>query len=59
MSLAPTLEIPVEGDRTLRGDWHLPAQAFWPAPIVFFCHGFKGFKDWGPWPWLCGEIANL
>ena len=21
-----------------------------PKPIVVFCHGFKGFKDWGPFP---------
>lgn len=20
-----------------------------PKPIVIFCHGFKGFKDWGAW----------
>jgi len=20
-----------------------------PLPIVFFCHGYKGFKDWGAW----------
>src|SRR6056297_1658913 len=19
-------------------------------PVVLFCHGFKGFKDWGPFP---------
>ena len=18
-------------------------------PLVIFCHGYKGFKDWGPW----------
>ncbi len=21
-----------------------------PRPVVVFCHGFKGFKDWGPYP---------
>lgn len=21
-----------------------------PRPVVVFCHGFKGFKDWGPFP---------
>lgn len=20
-----------------------------PKPVVIFCHGYKGFKDWGPW----------
>lgn len=26
-------------------------------PVVVFCHGFKGFKDWGHFPELCKEIA--
>lgn len=20
-----------------------------PKPLVVFCHGYKGFKDWGSW----------
>ena len=20
-----------------------------PKPVVIFCHGYKGFKDWGAW----------
>ena len=20
-----------------------------PKPLVIFCHGYKGFKDWGAW----------
>ena len=20
-----------------------------PQPLVIFCHGYKGFKDWGAW----------
>ncbi len=27
-------------------------------PIVLFCHGYKGFKDWGPWPLMCQAIAK-
>ena len=45
-------------DRCLRGTVTLPAEASWPAPVVLFCHGFKGFKDWGGWPWLAGELAD-
>ena len=22
------------------------------APVIIFCHGYKGFKDWGAWPLL-------
>jgi pimeloyl-ACP methyl ester carboxylesterase len=27
-------------------------------PLVIFCHGFKGFKDWGPFPYLCESMAR-
>ncbi len=27
-------------------------------PVIFFIHGFKGFKDWGPFPDACEEIAR-
>lgn len=26
-------------------------------PLVILAHGFKGFKDWGPWPLLADQIA--
>lgn len=44
-------------DRCIRGTVSIPEEQHWPAPVVVFCHGFKGFKDWGPWPWLAGELA--
>lgn len=27
-------------------------------PVVLFLHGFKGFKDWGPFPAACEEICS-
>ncbi len=27
------------------------------APAVLVAHGFKGFKDWGMFPWLCDRLA--
>lgn len=27
-------------------------------PVVIFLHGFKGFKDWGPFPDACEELAR-
>ncbi len=32
----------------------MPAEVFYtatnsPKPVVIFAHGFKGYKDWGPW----------
>jgi dienelactone hydrolase len=26
-------------------------------PVIFFCHGFKGFKDWGGFPHLMEQLA--
>ena len=27
-------------------------------PIVVFCHGYKGFKDWGAWNMAAEAFAN-
>lgn len=27
-------------------------------PVVIFCHGYKGFKDWGAWNLAASEFAN-
>ena len=29
-----------------------------PKPIVIFCHGYKGFKDWGAWHLVAEAFAN-
>ncbi len=29
-----------------------------PKPIVVFCHGYKGFKDWGPWDLMAEAFAT-
>lgn len=43
---------------TLRGDIHLPEGENHPHPVLIFCHGFKGFKDWGSFPYVCDEFAR-
>lgn len=27
-------------------------------PIIIFCHGYKGFKDWGAWNLMADNFAN-
>ncbi|TGV02262.1 alpha/beta hydrolase family protein [Flavivirga rizhaonensis] len=27
-------------------------------PIIIFCHGYKGFKDWGAWNLMANTFAN-
>lgn len=29
-----------------------------PKPIVIFCHGYKGFKDWGAWNLMAENFSN-
>lgn len=29
-----------------------------PKPLVIFCHGYKGFKDWGAWNIMAQEFMN-
>jgi pimeloyl-ACP methyl ester carboxylesterase len=29
-----------------------------PKPVVIFCHGYKGFKDWGAWDLMAKAFAN-
>lgn len=28
-----------------------------PVPVVIFAHGFRGHKDWGPFPYVCERLA--
>jgi pimeloyl-ACP methyl ester carboxylesterase len=41
----------------LRGDAWIPDEIATDAAIVV-CHGFKGFKDWGFFPYLSEELAR-
>ncbi|MCF4100564.1 alpha/beta hydrolase [Gillisia sp. M10.2A] len=29
-----------------------------PKPVVIFCHGYKGFKDWGVWDMMAKTFAE-
>jgi pimeloyl-ACP methyl ester carboxylesterase len=39
----------------IRGDLDVPAGA---KALVVIVHGFKGFKDWGFFPWLAESLSN-
>lgn len=34
------------------------SEKFSNQPIVIFCHGYKGFKDWGAWNLMAKSIAE-
>lgn len=40
--------IPLRGD--IRWDNMLSGSGEKPLPVIVICHGFKAFKDWGPFP---------
>ncbi|MEM0517543.1 alpha/beta hydrolase family protein [Aequorivita flava] len=33
-------------------------QSSGPVPVVIFCHGYKGFKDWGAWHLVAEAFAE-
>ena len=43
--------------RTILLDYYFnPNQS--ELPLVVFCHGYKGFKDWGPWSLVAQTLAK-
>ncbi|MEX2585981.1 MAG: alpha/beta fold hydrolase [Balneolaceae bacterium] len=44
----------------IRYDLYVPARSNREQlPVVLFLHGFKGFKDWGPFPDACEDLARI
>ncbi len=43
----------------IRYDLYVPGESVsHPLPVILFLHGFKGFKDWGPFPTACEELSS-
>lgn len=49
--------LPLEDGRTIRGDLRL-SEGEPPRSAIAVVHGFKGFKDWGFFPYLCECLAH-
>ncbi|HEX7808362.1 MAG TPA: alpha/beta fold hydrolase [Thermoanaerobaculia bacterium] len=47
-------EIPSEEGLPIRGDLDVPERA---CALAIVIHGFKGFKDWGFFPWLAQRLT--
>jgi len=50
-------DIEVSTNRYIRGDIYTPEHPE-DKPLVIFCHGFKGFKNWGAWQFGMDKICN-
>jgi len=55
----------IQKNRTLQGKHNKPivADFFYsgnsqPKPVIIFCHGYKGFKDWGAWNIMAKTFAD-
>ncbi|MFY0542524.1 alpha/beta hydrolase [Brevibacillus sp. H7] len=53
-----SFSIPAGEQLTIRGDLHVETEAPDTQPLLLFCHGFKGFKDWGSFPYVAEELAK-
>jgi pimeloyl-ACP methyl ester carboxylesterase len=51
------LEIKGYKDKTITMDITLPVSKT-KTPVIVFCHGFKGFKDWGHFNWVANTSAK-
>ncbi|MFD2672265.1 alpha/beta hydrolase family protein [Marinicrinis sediminis] len=51
------LQVGTDPDRILRGDVFSPPSGD-PKGIVIICHGYKGFKDWGMFPYTASELSD-
>ncbi len=50
-------EVHLQEERIIRVSVDEPDGVSVDSPAVVFIPGFKGFKDWGGWPWFCAELA--
>jgi uncharacterized protein len=53
-------QVPGADGEVIRGDVHLPAaDPGGPLPLVLVLHGFKGYKDYGFFPYLTQALADV
>ena len=53
-----SFRIPLEDDLFIRGEIHANEALGQRQPVLLFCHGFKGFKDWGSFPYAAEALAQ-
>lgn len=59
MSIQPHTNtiIPNPGSKDFLADYYFKENNE-PLPLVIFCHGYKGFKDWGGWYRVAEQFAE-
>jgi len=57
--MSTPFQIPGAKNEIIRGDVHLPADdPGEPLPLLLVLHGFKGYKDYGFFPYLTERLAD-
>lgn len=57
MMINKNLLLPRKGKKTIVYDVFYKADNI-PKPVVIFCHGYKGYKDWGGWNLVAERFAE-
>ena len=57
MAHSETFELTLDEGQSMSGLVNLPSQAG-PRPTVVVCHGFKGFMEWGFFPYLAELLTD-
>ena len=57
MEIRKNLRIPGKHGKDILADLHFKADGL-PKPVVVFCHGYKGYKDWGAWDLVAERFAS-
>lgn len=58
MIIKQTLSIPGKHGKPILLDYRYPEKNKGNLPVVIFCHGFKGFKDWGHFNMMADLFAE-
>ena len=51
------IKIKNQDGNTINMDFRYPEKTDSKLPLLVFCHGFKGFKDWGCFPYMFDKFA--
>ncbi|MBS1549643.1 MAG: alpha/beta fold hydrolase [Bacteroidetes bacterium] len=57
ISIQKNIPISNPNTRTFLADFFVP-ESQKPLPLVVFCHGYKGYKDWGAWNLMAEKITS-
>lgn len=56
--MTENIKIKNHDGNTINMDFRYPEHADAKLPLMVFCHGFKGFKDWGCFPYMFDKFAS-